>query len=283
MENRDFKEEEEYKDIVYVMDGYTKRLKDLYYSREKSRQDRTSFFGLSIFMSGLYTISAFALESVQSSPIYSNVFSIFLITSFVGIILAFLMYANKSSNSINIFRRSQNLTELVYTRKQLIKLLKYVSQVLDNNEFSPPKKFLMDLKLSEAEEIIHLTKKIANKHTSKISKPDNDPTQQKEIDSLLDFDEAIGKVQATINNLERELSNILSHKQYDNRDIEVLTEIKDTTILLSNYFHYLLKKHDQQTLNYQEQIKSIEGKIQSLKFRIEQVNNEMNIPEKKAS
>ncbi len=162
--------EDEYQDIVHVMDSYTQRLRSLYVAKEKLRRDKIIWLASLIIILFLSVFSVYELSKLNSLPVRELLTGVLIATSVLFAIPTFI-YLHQSSRT-SLYDTVNDTREIVYTRKQLVKFMKYVSQVLDHNTFSPPKKFLMDVKLSEAEEVIFLTEKFFKKHS-------NDPSQLK--------------------------------------------------------------------------------------------------------
>ena len=159
--NIEFKEDE-YRDIVYAMDGYTHRLRKLYIAKEKLKRDRITWIVTLSIILLLAAFSVYELTKINVIPV-KELLTVATITTFILFAIPTVIFLYRHSRN-NLYDPLNDTRAIIYTRKQLIKFVSYISQVLDHNEFSPPKKFLMDLKLSEAEDIIHLTAKIAKKY-----------------------------------------------------------------------------------------------------------------------
>lgn len=160
--------EDEYRDIVYVMDGYIDRLRRLYTHQENIRKNNTLLIAINVVSVIVISYAAYGIYQLNLPSPFNQltlVIAAILIVSIGGI--SIIMHINRAAKN-SFYAPSQGIRETIYARKQLLRFVKYISQVLDHNDFSAPKKFLMDLKLSEAEEVINLTEKFFQKHYKKI-------------------------------------------------------------------------------------------------------------------
>lgn len=163
--------EEDYRDVVYSMDKYTSRLRNLYsLKNDDSTKHQRKVFNL--FFSILITLGIFSLVNLIYLSEKNKPYTIQLIFGIVSIttLVISLVLINQFFRK-NVNAPYNNIDELLYTRKKLDQLVRYVSQLLEHSDFSPPRRFLMDIHLSEAEEIIYLTRKVAEKHALPHNKP----------------------------------------------------------------------------------------------------------------
>ncbi|OJJ20586.1 hypothetical protein BKI52_19220 [marine bacterium AO1-C] len=175
---------EEYEELVSVLSSYTEKLKNhlLSLEQEKSKlQSKVLIFFVSII--SLIFISLSLSNNIrplaQNDVIYKS--QAYYILFYLGIIVLLSLFIGMLIVIRNYYmKRSTEKLELTIKRKQLIKLIKYISQYEEHGNFSLIQHFLMNLRLTEAEEIITLSKK--HNGYSKLRRPDE--KTEKDIENI---------------------------------------------------------------------------------------------------
>ena len=138
--------EGDYGDLAYVMDGYIDKLKGLCEEKIRDQQKNSSRNAICI---------ALLIVLIVVPSFFSTLgINISITTMVVTSLIVILQYLTATSGNPSITNTNHKIAS---TRRALVELTKYLSQINDHNKFSPTIGFLIILKLSEAEEIIHLT------------------------------------------------------------------------------------------------------------------------------
>lgn len=156
------KDEKDYEDLVAALNGYTEQLKKIYLSVEtyqlKRRSQILAFFmwEIAIITTSL-TLVNFAKNFIKNAQWLGAALVFLSPIVILSLVLGVILIIKRGK-----VKYSQDKLELNIKRKQLIQVIKYASQYNEHSENAPIQRFLMEVKLSEAEEMIFLSEKYDN-------------------------------------------------------------------------------------------------------------------------